>query len=123
CNYLEKILARSEARNRGFDECVQLNERGEITSGAMANLFWLKDERLFTPSRKTGCVPGITRLMILETLKLDDARCVEVETGIGELDSADEIYVTSAGLGIVQVAEFHGRRLECNDPFGLTQLV
>ena len=56
CNYLENILALDEAKRRGFDEAVRINERGEIVSACMANIFWRKDGKLFTPSLKTGCL-------------------------------------------------------------------
>jgi branched-chain amino acid aminotransferase len=107
CNYLEKILARSEARRRGFDECIQLNERGELASVAMANVFWVKGTSLFTPSLKTGCIAGTTRQFVLENIA-----CQEVETGVEDVQSADEIFLTSAGLGVTQVSEFDGRRLK-----------
>lgn len=103
-NYLEKILALDEARNRGFDEAVCLNERGEIVSACMANLFWLTDGKLFTPLLKTGCLAGTTREYLLETLE-----CLEVARGIDALEKADSIFLTSAGIGVVQVAEFDGR--------------
>ena len=107
CNYVEKILAKNEARQRGFDECLQLNERQGVTSAAMANVFWLKNGRLFTPSLDTGCLPGTTREFILENIE-----CIELETGIEELRSSDQIFLTSAGLGVVQAAEFDGRELK-----------
>ena len=103
CNYLEKILALDEARNRGFDEAVYLNERGEIASACMANLFWLTDGKLFTPSLKTGCLAGTTREYVLENLE-----SLEIVRGIDALKNADSIFLTSAGIGVVQVAEFDG---------------
>jgi branched-subunit amino acid aminotransferase/4-amino-4-deoxychorismate lyase len=106
CNYLEKILAKGEAKRRGFDEAIQLNERSEIVSACMANVIWQKHGRLFTPSLKTGCLGGTTREFVLE-----NSDCDEVEVGLEELRSADEIFLTSAGIGIVQVAEFEGRKL------------
>lgn len=109
CNYLEKILALDEAKHLGFDEAIQLNERGEIVSACMANCFWLKDEQLFTPSLRTGCLAGTTREFVLENVD-----CDEVEVGIEELRSADEIFLTSAGIGISPVAEFDGRKLKRN---------
>ena len=118
CNYLEKILAKNEARARGFDECIQLNERGEVVSAAMANVFWLKGDQLFTPSLATGCVPGTTRLMALEFTD-----CREVETGLAELQSADVIFLTSAGLGVVQVAELDGRLLNRDKYAELTRML
>ncbi len=41
CNYLENLLAYDEAKGRGFDEAIRVNERGEVTSAVMANIFWL----------------------------------------------------------------------------------
>lgn len=108
CNYLDKLLALEEAKTRGLDEAIQPNERGEITSACMANVFWLKDEKLFTPSLETGCLPGTTREFVLENLD-----CEEVETGLETLKNADAIFLTSAGIGVVQAAEFDGRRLLC----------
>jgi branched-chain amino acid aminotransferase len=107
CNYLEKLLALEEVRRRGFSEGIQLNERGEVTSACMANIFWLKDGRLFTPSLETGCIPGTTREFVLEELD-----CDETVVDIGALRSADEIFLTSAGLGVVQAAELDGHPLE-----------
>jgi len=106
CNYLENQMAREECERRGFDEAIRLNERGEIASGCMANVFWLKDERLYTPSLRTGCLAGTTREFLLENLE-----CIEVEAGVETLDQVDAIFLTSAGLGIAQAANFEGKEL------------
>jgi branched-chain amino acid aminotransferase len=111
CNYLEQILSLDEANRRGFHEAVRLNERGQVTSGCMSNIFWLKNDRLYTPSLATGCLAGTTREYVLENIE-----CEEVEAEIGELGSADAIFLTSAGLGIVSVAEFNGRVLTETKP-------
>lgn len=106
CNYLEKILALNEAKDKGFDEAVCINERGEITSACMANIFWLKDRTLFTPTLKTGCLAGTTREHVLENVD-----CFEVLEGLESLRTADAIFLTSAGIGVVQTAEIDGRKL------------
>ena len=86
----------------------------------MANLFWTKDGKLFTPSLRTGCLAGTTREYILENIE-----CKEVEVGIDEINRADSIFLTSAGLGIARVGEFDGKRLDADrheieklSPFG-----
>ena len=106
CNYLENLLAYKEAKRRGFDEAVRLNERGEIASTCMANIFWLTNGKLYTPSLKTGCLAGTTREYILENLY-----CEKVEAGMEELDKAEAIFLTSAGIGVINVADFDGKRL------------
>jgi len=107
CNYLEPIMSLDEAKNRGFHEAIRINERGFVTSGCMANVFWLNGGELVTPGLTTGCLAGTTREFVLENID-----CREVEVGIEALDEAETIFLTSAGIGAQQVAEFEGKRLE-----------
>jgi branched-chain amino acid aminotransferase len=95
CNYLENLLAFEEAKKGGFDESVRLNEKGEIASASMANIFWVKDEITFTPALETGCLAGTTREFLLENFPVQ-----ETKSKIEELSQADEIFLTSAGIGI-----------------------
>ena len=110
CNYLEHLIALDEAKKRGFHEAVRLNERGEIASTCMANVFWLKSEKLYTPSLKTGCLAGTTREFILENLD-----CEEVEVGIAAVLEADTIFLSSAGIGALRVAELDGKSFKRAD--------
>jgi branched-subunit amino acid aminotransferase/4-amino-4-deoxychorismate lyase len=75
-NYLEHVLAWEEARGRDFDESLVLNERGEVASATMANVFWVKQGTLHTPA----------------------------------LATADEIFLTSSGLGVSLVTTFDFHR-------------
>ena len=110
CNYLEKLMALDEAKTRGFDEAIQVNECGLVASAVMANVFWLKDGVLNTPSLKAGCLAGTTREFVLENLE-----CREVEATLNELKEADAIFLTSAGLGVTQAEEFDSRQIEKTD--------
>ncbi len=106
CNYLENLLAIEEARARGFDEAIRINEKGSAASACMANIFWLKGVKLCTPPRSSGCLPGTTREYVMENVE-----CVEAEVNAKELANADGIFLTSAGLGIAAVSEIEGRKL------------
>ncbi len=96
CNYLENILTLEDARAKKFDEAVRLNERGEIVSACLANIFWKKNDTIYTPSLATGCLKGTTRDFILENFGVE-----ERTADLSELKEADEIFLTSAGIGIV----------------------
>jgi len=110
CNYLENLLAFEEARKRGFDEAIRLNERGEVASACMANVFWTIGGSLFTPDLATGCLPGTTREFIMENVE-----CEEVVTGVGALQNADSIFFCSAGLGVRQISTFGENAFEPSD--------
>ena len=117
CNYLEQIMSLDEAKARRFHEAVRVNENGFVTSACMANVFWLRDGVMNTPSLETGSLAGTTREFVLENME-----CREVIAGIEELESADAIYLTSAGLGVVAVSEYSGRKL-ANPPQQITELL
>ena len=110
CSYLENILALEDARSRGFNEAIRLNEQRKITSAVMANVFWQRGGRVFTPSLGTGCLDGTTRAFVLENLEVE-----EVVEDVAELGKAEAIYLTSAGLGIVAAKSFDGRDLKTDD--------
>lgn len=114
CNYLENILALEDAAARGFDEAVRLNERGEIASAAAANVFWTKKEKIYTPALETGCLAGTIREFVCEKFSV-----VETKAELSELDDADGIFLTSAGIGIARVSEFQNRKLR-GEPHRIT---
>ena len=110
CNYLENLFALDEAKKRGFDEAVRINERGEIASACAANIFWLKGAKLYTPAPATGCLNGTTREFLTEKFE-----CFEIETSLENLQNADAIFLTSAGIGVVQASEFEDRKFAPNN--------
>lgn len=107
CNYLENLVAINEAKANGADEAVRLNERDEVAGGCMSNIFWSKGGQLFTPHLTTGCLAGTTREFILENME-----CSEVAVRVDELNDANSIFLTSAGIGVVRVNIFNRRTLE-----------
>jgi branched-subunit amino acid aminotransferase/4-amino-4-deoxychorismate lyase len=108
CNYLENLLALEEAKSRRFDEAIRLNERGEMASAAMANLFWVNEETIFTPSLETGCLEGTTRSLVIELAKELGFEVYTIDEHFDELRLADEVFITSAGLGIAKVRNVEG---------------
>ncbi|HEY3669285.1 MAG TPA: aminotransferase class IV, partial [Polyangiaceae bacterium] len=65
-NYLGSALAKQEARQRGADEALLLNQSGRVAEAAVANVFALRGRSLFTPPALDGCLEGINRGAILE---------------------------------------------------------
>ncbi len=109
-NYLDHILASEEARARHFNEAVRLNERGEIVSATMANLFWAKDGALHTPALPCGALDGTTRALVLQLAGELTVPVVEGAYDLAHLGDADEIFLTSANLGVAFCSAFDFRR-------------
>jgi 4-amino-4-deoxychorismate lyase len=109
-NYLEHIMAWEEARARDFDEAVMLNERGEVASTALANLFWVKDGTVHTPALSTGALAGTTRARVIALAHELSVPIIEGVYDLSHLGEADEIFLTSAALGIAIITTFDFHR-------------
>ena len=88
-----------EALRRGDDEVLFLNERNEVTEGAISNVFAEKDGQWFTPPVECGLLPGIYRRHLLETKPAAAERRLLLE----DLASADEVYICNAVRGCRRV--------------------
>ncbi|MDR1145960.1 MAG: aminotransferase class IV [Verrucomicrobiales bacterium] len=104
-SYLTHYQAKLQGRG---DEALLLNERGEVATAAMANVFWSKDGVLFTPLTVCGCRAGVVRRWVLEQSGADVRETVARPA---TLAAADEIFLTNSRIGIMPVAEFDGRSL------------
>jgi 4-amino-4-deoxychorismate lyase len=108
-NYLDHILPLEEARARDFDEAVMLNERGEVVSATVANIFWVTNGTIHTPTLSTGALAGTTRARVIELAGELSVPLVEGVYELSDVGDADEIFLTSAGqgVGIVTTFDFH----------------
>ena len=109
-NYLEQVLSWEEAQSREFDEAVVLNERGEIVSATMANIFWVREGTLHTPALSTGAIAGITRNAVIELAHKQFIPVIEGVYELSDLVDADEIFLTSASIEVAQVTTFDFRQ-------------
>jgi para-aminobenzoate synthetase / 4-amino-4-deoxychorismate lyase len=89
----------AEACADGFEEVLFLNEREEVTEGAINNVFILRHGRLFTPPLSSGLLPGVFRRHLLET----DATAEERVLDLQDLQSADGVFLCNAVRGMRQV--------------------
>ena len=95
-NKLANIVALREAEKIGMDDALLTNHNGNITEASGSNVFWTKDNTLFTPPVSSGCLSGITRGMILElaiALKLPTAQQDITPTQLGD---AESVFLTNS---------------------------
>jgi len=94
-SYAENLLALHDARQRGADEALLLNTRGEICEGTGSNIFLVLDGVMRTPPLDSGCLAGVTRAWVLECaaewgMPVDESVCRP------ELfEAAEEVFLTS----------------------------
>jgi para-aminobenzoate synthetase/4-amino-4-deoxychorismate lyase len=94
--YAEALKAATQA---GFDEALFLNLRGEVTEGAISNIFVEKNGRWFTPPIQCGLLAGVQRRHILETQPNIEEKVLYPQ----DLRQADAIYLSNAVRGLRRV--------------------
>ena len=112
-SYAENILAYRHAAKLGADEAVMLNTSNHLCECAMANLFLVKDGQVLTPSFASGCLPGVTRQIVIQLCQENSIAYTECELSENDLRSADEIFITSSAREI-QAAKMLGSDLLCS---------
>jgi len=97
-----------EAQSRGFDEVVLLNERGEVSECASANVFISQGARIWTPPLDSGCLPGVTRELLLREVHAPGVSVAERTLCPGDLEEADEVFITSTTRDLLPVLSIEG---------------
>lgn len=102
-NYVNSILAKREASQRGFGEALFIDDDGYVVECTGENVFLVKDGRIVAVEH-ADALPGITRDTVMQ-LTGAESRPVHID----ELREADEIFLTGTSAEIVPVAALEGR--------------
>jgi branched-subunit amino acid aminotransferase/4-amino-4-deoxychorismate lyase len=109
-NYLPYVMAALWAKENKLNDALILNQHERICDATIANVFWVKDGKIFTPSLNEGCVAGVMRKKILE-LPIRNSHFLVEESVLTKdiLLHADEVFLTNAITGIRWIKECGGK--------------
>lgn len=120
-NFLIYILARLYAREKGFDDAILANTKGDIAEGATSNIFIFKKEVLSTPSLASGILAGITRATVIGLAKKSGIKVIEKRISYRELLDADEVFFTNSLAEILAVTNVDSEKIGRGSPGSFTQ--
>jgi branched-chain amino acid aminotransferase len=115
-NYLNSILAHTEAVAAGADDALLLTSDQMLAECSGSNLFVIHNGQVSTPDLGTGILGGIARGVVLELCVANDIDCKESRLGVGLLDDAEEIFITNSVTEIVPVQSIDGRQYPLPGP-------
>lgn len=108
-SWLLNVWSLQGAQQRGFDEVIMLNERGEVAECTAANIFCVREGRVLTPPLASGCLEGVTRGVLLDIIApAEGVKCAETPLRLEDLHSADEVFITSTNRNLLGVSELAG---------------
>lgn len=110
-SWSENLTWYERAHEQGLDEVVLLNERGEVSECTSANIFAVQGGNVWTPPLSAGCLPGITRGLLLEEILSPGITTMERTVFPGDLEAADEVFIASTTRELMPVVAIEGLQL------------
>jgi branched-chain amino acid aminotransferase len=107
-SWAQNLTWYEEAHQLGFDEVILLNERGEVCECTSANLFIARGSEVFTPPLNSGCLPGVTRALLLEEIRVPGISAAERTLLPKDLEDADQVFITSTTRDFLPVSRIEG---------------
>jgi branched-subunit amino acid aminotransferase/4-amino-4-deoxychorismate lyase len=105
-NALLYVLAGIYKRDIKMDDCLIVNEDGNVCETISSNVFIVKNGALYTPALSEGCVDGVMRRQIINLAQQNRILCYEIPLLFNTLMNADEIFLTNAVKGIRWVGTY-----------------
>lgn len=89
-------MAAQEAKEKKWNDALLLNSQGNIIESSISNIFWVKDEVVYTPPISEGCIAGIRRANWISSLKEKGTPIIEMPLSKEMLLQADEVFLTNS---------------------------
>ena len=107
------LVYYEQAQVRGLDEVILLNERMEVSECTSANLFAVFEQPdgsalVLTPPLSSGCLPGITRELLLEVIRVPGIEVREQALTLDDLERAAGLFISSSTRELLPVREVEG---------------
>ncbi len=105
---LPNILLRQQAIEQGAQEAILIRDN-YVTEGAASNVFIVKDQVILTPMKNQFILGGITRDLLIELATTHQVALREEAITTNQLQTADEVWLTSSTKEILPVGEINGK--------------
>lgn len=120
--YVNSVLAKQDALDSGYDDCLFLDTHGHVCELSAANIFIVRHGKLITPDTTTDLLEGINRRSVLEVARKElELEVEERAIDLTELYIADEVFATGTSANIAPILEVDGRLIGSGKVGKLTQ--
>lgn len=97
-NSLTYVLAAIYAKNNNYDDAILFNSDGNIIETSNSNIFVLKNNIIYTPPLKDGCLNGTMRNWVLTNNEIQERSISD-----DDIITSDEVFISNAKMGLVSV--------------------
>ncbi len=122
-SYFSRIFALSIAHQKRAAEALWFTTEGQLGEGCVSNVFIVKDSVVYTPSLKTGILPGIARKTVLSLAGKNSIKTEEKELTIDDLLGADEVFITNVIMQVMPVIGIEAHNVGNSKPGAMTKKI
>lgn len=115
-SYAGQLRVREEAKRLGAGEALMCTEDGELSEASTCNVFVVKEGRIQTPWLESGCLPGVTRAIVIESCLLEGIRIEERALAMSDCRQVEEAFLTSCLRGVQPVVQWLEQTLPAPGP-------
>ncbi|MBM3567174.1 MAG: branched-chain amino acid aminotransferase [Alphaproteobacteria bacterium] len=112
CLYPNSARALKEADDKGFDNAIIRDFRGNIAEFASSNLFYAKDGAVYTPKPNGTFLAGVTRDRVIELLRADGVEVVEKTVTMEDVLKADEVFSSGNYAKLLPASRIEDRHFQ-----------
>lgn len=112
--YVNSVLAKQDALDSGYDDCIFLDLTGHVCEASAANIFIARDGVLITPDKTSDLLEGISRKTVIEIAENLGIKVEERPVDLTELYIADEVFLCGTSSHIAFVNEVDARHIKSN---------
>lgn len=109
--YINSVLAKQDAIDSGYDDCILLDSHGHVCELSAANIFIIRDGVILTPDIASDLLEGINRRTVIEMAKELGLEIIERSIDLTELYVAEEVFVTGTSAFVSGITEIDARTI------------
>jgi branched-chain amino acid aminotransferase len=102
-SWVRNAATLDRAHGQGYDDALLINENERLAECTSANIFLVRDGVVLTPPLNSGCLPGISREVLLEIAPANGIKIREQDLTVDDLSSAEEVFITSTTREVAAV--------------------
>ncbi len=121
--YVNSCLAKQEAIENGYDDCLFLNKDGFVSELSAANIFIVRDGVLITPDVSSDILEGITRKSVIELAQKQGLEVQQRKVALTEVYNAQEVFACGTSAFVSPIIEVDARQIGDGQPGKITHIL
>ncbi|RDY24638.1 aminodeoxychorismate lyase [Romboutsia maritimum] len=111
-NYFENIYTKNYASKQGFNDGIFIDINGVVLECSMSNIFFIKNNTIFTPHQELPILNGTMKKRILDICGELNIKLIQKKIQIFEIKDFDFVFVTNSLMRVMKVTQIETKKYD-----------